>query len=50
MLRNLRTGWTLKQRRIYFEFLNTAAKGSGGSSFPGFLRNIREESIGTLHR
>ena len=46
MLRNLRTGWTLKQRRIYFEFLNTAAKGSGGSSFPGFLRNIREEALG----
>jgi len=46
MLRNLRSGWTLDQRRSYFEFLNAAAKGSGGSSFPGFLRNIREEALG----
>lgn len=46
MLRNLRSGWTLAQRRIYFEFLNAAAKGSGGSSFPGFLRNIRQEALG----
>lgn len=46
MLRNLRRGWTLDQRRQYFEFLNTAAKGSGGASFPGFLRNIRDEALG----
>lgn len=45
MLRNLRSGWTLDQRRTYFEFLNAASKGSGGSSFPGFLRNIREEAL-----
>ena len=46
MLRNLRDGWTLPQRRAYFEFLNAAAKGSGGASFPGFLSNIREEALG----
>jgi putative heme-binding domain-containing protein len=46
MLRNLTGGWSLPQRRRYFEFLNAAAKGSGGASFPGFLRNIREEVLG----
>lgn len=45
MLRNLRKGWTLADRRAYFEFLNTAAKASGGASFPGFLTNIREEAL-----
>ena len=46
MLRTLRDGWTLEQRRAYFEFLNIAAKSSGVASFPGFLRNIREEALG----
>lgn len=45
MLRNLKSGWTMEQRRAYFTFLNTAAKGSGGNSFPGFLTNIREEAL-----
>ncbi len=45
MLRNLRNGWTVDQRRSYFEFLNAAAKGSGGASFPGFMTNIREEAL-----
>ena len=44
-LRNLRIGWTIQERRAYFEFLNEAAKASGGSSFPGFMRNIRDESL-----
>ncbi len=45
-LRNLKQGWTLEQRRTYFQFLNQAAKGSGGASFPGYLRRIREEALG----
>ena len=45
MLRNLKDGWTMKQRRAYFTFLNEAAKGSGGNSFPGFMSNIREEAL-----
>jgi len=44
-LRNLRTGWTIEDRRAFFEFLNEAAKSSGGSSFPGFMRNIRDEAL-----
>ena len=44
-LRNLRTGWTIEDRRAFFEFLNDAARTSGGSSFPGFMRNIRDEAL-----
>ncbi len=46
-LRELREGWTLDQRRRYFKFLNEAAQGSGGASFPGFLTNIRQEALAT---
>lgn len=46
MLRNLRNGWTLKQRRQYFEFLNEAAQHTGGASFAGFLTNLRDEALG----
>ena len=45
MLCNLKHGWTRSQRRDYFAFLNTAAKASGGNSYPGFLTNIREEAL-----
>ena len=46
MLRNLKDGWTLKQRRQYFEFLSEAAKFTGGASFTGFLTNLRDEALG----
>ncbi len=45
LLRNWKYGWTLKQRRDYFKFLNEAAKTSGGASFPGYLTNIRNEAL-----
>ncbi|MEO1523797.1 MAG: cytochrome C [Planctomycetota bacterium] len=45
MLRTLRDGWTLAQRREYFEFLNVTAKCAGGASYPGFMRNIRDEAL-----
>lgn len=45
MLRNLKTGWTMEQRREYFAFLNAVAKTTGGNSFPGYLSNIREEVL-----
>ncbi len=45
LLRGLKSGWTVEQRRAYFSFLNAAAKGSGGASFPGFLENIRSEAL-----
>ena len=31
LLRNVKYGWTLPQRKTYFQFLNQAAKGSGGA-------------------
>ncbi len=44
-LRNVHKGWTLDERRGLIEFLNVAAKGSGGASLPGYLSNIREEIL-----
>ncbi len=44
-LRNVRQGWTPELRHQYFSFLNTAAKGSGGASYPGYLTNIRKEAL-----
>ncbi len=46
-LRNARVGWTPELRRQYFTFLNTAAKASGGASYPGYLTNMREEALAT---
>lgn len=45
MLRNLRGGWTLDQRRAYFGFINEAAKASGGSSYAGYLTRMRDEAL-----
>ena len=48
LLRNVRDGWTLDQRRAYFRFLNDSATKSGGSSYAGFLTRIRDEALATL--
>lgn len=48
MLRNLKSGWTLAERRVYFEFLNQAAKFPGGNSYAKFLTNMRDEAMGLL--
>ncbi len=45
MLRNLTEGWTVDQRRQHLSFLNEAANYSGGASYPGFLTNIRNETL-----
>jgi putative heme-binding domain-containing protein len=45
LMRNLREGWTLDQRRAYFTFLNQAAKASGGASYAGYLTRIRDEAL-----
>ena len=49
MLRNLREGWTLDSRRSYFNFLNEAAKASGGASYAGYLTRIRDESLASCN-
>lgn len=46
MLRELRDGWTLDQRRDYFTFINEAAKTAGGASFAGYLTRMRDEALG----
>ncbi|HUQ72998.1 MAG TPA: c-type cytochrome, partial [Planctomycetaceae bacterium] len=43
-LRNLKTGWTIDQRKAYFDWLQSARGKSGGNSFQGFLRNIDREA------
>jgi putative heme-binding domain-containing protein len=49
VLRNLRTGWTIEQRRIYFSWFNQALREyRGGNSFAKFLQNIRQEALEKL--
>ncbi|MGL5096286.1 MAG: c-type cytochrome, partial [Planctomycetia bacterium] len=45
VLRNVKTAWTLDQRRAYFKWFEQARKWSGGVSFQGFLRNIDREAF-----
>ncbi len=48
MLRNLRDGWTMDNLRAYIQFINQAAKYSGGNSYGKFLANLRDEVLGHL--
>ncbi|TWU28326.1 family 16 glycoside hydrolase [Bythopirellula polymerisocia] len=45
VLRNVKSDWTLQQRRKYFQFFSEAAKHLGGASYTGFLNNIRDEAL-----
>ncbi len=46
VLRNAKTGWTLDDRRFYFQWLADACqKWSGGASFKGFLTNIDNDAF-----
>lgn len=45
MLRNVRYGWSMENREAYFGFINEASKYPGGSSYSGFLENIRTEAL-----
>ncbi|MCG8433472.1 MAG: c-type cytochrome, partial [Gammaproteobacteria bacterium] len=45
VLRNVRYGWTMPQRRQYFQFFVDAGKYKGGASYAGFLHNIRDEAL-----
>ena len=47
-LRHVSDGWTLTQRREYLMFLNDAAQRSGGASYPGFMKGIREDFVATF--
>jgi putative heme-binding domain, Pirellula/Verrucomicrobium type len=48
ILRNVKDGWTIDQRREYFAGLNDAARFVGGEGLPRFLASLREESLATL--
>ena len=47
VLRNVKEGWTLDQRRQYFSFFLMAAKHSGGRGYAKFLGQIRDEALVT---
>lgn len=44
-LRNVKSGWTIEQRKFYFQFLEGARKWSGGASYMGFLKNIDKDAF-----
>lgn len=48
VLRNVREGWTLADRRQFFDTLDHVELYQGGQGMPGFLTTIRDEAIATL--
>jgi len=47
-LRNLKTGWTLDQRKEYFTWFLKAANYKGGNSLRGFFRIMKDDATATL--
>jgi putative heme-binding domain-containing protein len=47
-LRVLAAGWTMTQRREYFEWYRKAANFRGGASLRGFLRIMKTDAVATL--
>lgn len=47
-LRQVRNGWTTADRRFYLGWLNETLEKSGGRSFAGYLRAIRQDAIAHL--
>lgn len=45
-LRNLKTGWTLEERKIYFGWFNKARGWNGGASYQKFLDHIEQDAYG----
>jgi putative heme-binding domain-containing protein len=48
VLRNAKTGWTSDLRRKYLTFFNRMAMHPGGASFPGFIRQSREDALANV--
>jgi putative heme-binding domain-containing protein len=44
-LRNVRDGWTMEQRKFYFQFLDDCRQKSGGASFQGFINNTEKDAF-----
>ncbi len=47
VLRNVKSGWTLDQRKKYLHFFIDAAKRPGGNSYAKFLMQFREDFLST---
>jgi putative heme-binding domain-containing protein len=47
-LRRVQSGWPLDDRKYYFGWLNETLEKSGGKSFAGYIRAIREDAIAHL--
>ncbi|BCX46761.1 hypothetical protein HAHE_06690 [Haloferula helveola] len=47
-LRRVRSGWSVDDRKYYFTWLNDTLRKSGGLSFAGYIRAIREDAIAHL--
>ena len=45
VLRNLKTGWTLDDRKAYFAWFEKARTWSGGASYPKYLTNIDNDAF-----
>ena len=45
LLRTLRYGWTLQQRRAYFTWIDRALEAGGGNSFVGYIKQIKKEAL-----
>jgi putative heme-binding domain-containing protein len=47
-LRNLKTGWTLAERKAYFEWFPKAANYKGGQRFQAYIGEIKQNAVATL--
>ncbi len=45
VLRNAKVGWTIEDRKAYFEFFLKAAKHPGGNSYGKFLMQFRDDAL-----
>ncbi len=45
VLRNVKEGWTLDQRKIYYNWIADARTKSGGASFQGFITNMERDAF-----
>ena len=48
VLRHVKDGWSLDDRRAYFTALNDAGRFVAGEGMPKFLNSLREEALATL--
>lgn len=48
VLRNAKVGWTPELRRNHLSFFSRMAMHPGGASYPGFIRQIRDDAWATI--